>query len=177
MDLKQRIWRLGMSLVIGVGVYYGVFAVSGKWVFALRERPENLPEFERVEGQETPEEIAFLRLKKSVPVKPARAEGDSWQVFDDAAAWLADSAVVGKGNTIIYAHNTSGLFGDLNMLEEGDVIRVGQGDWWFDFRVAEVAEVRPDQVEVLAGESERLTLYTCEGSFDQKRLVVYAEAI
>ena len=67
------------------------------------------------------------------------------------------------------------MFGDLNELEEGDTIEVMQSDVWRRYEVRESRSVTPSDVEAILSEDNLLTLYTCEGSFDQKRLVVYAD--
>ncbi|MCH7641142.1 sortase, partial [Patescibacteria group bacterium] len=69
------------------------------------------------------------------------------------------------------------MFGDLNELEEGDIIEVLQNDAWRRYEVRETRSVTPSDVEAILSDDNQLTLYTCEGSFDQKRLVVYADPI
>ena len=51
-------------------------------------------------------------------------------------------------------------------------------DYWFLASSAREKIGRPsdpEDVEAILSEDNQLTLYTCEGSFDQKRLVVYAD--
>ena len=49
---------------------------------------------------------------------------------------------------------------------------------WFTYEVKEIKEVFPNQVEVIAPTpDEPLTLYTCSGYKDQKRLIVISKRI
>jgi len=46
---------------------------------------------------------------------------------------------------------------------------------WFSYEVSDVKEVLPNQTEVIKPtDDERLTLYTCSGFADTKRLIVTA---
>ena len=101
---------------------------------------------------------------------------NEWDLFDDKVSWLSTSAVPGEGeNVILYAHNTPEMLGDLNKLEKGDIIEVQQNDIWTKYVVRESRKVTPKDVEAILSDNNQLTLYTCEGSFNQKRRVVYAE--
>ncbi|OGM69990.1 hypothetical protein A2975_05285 [Candidatus Woesebacteria bacterium RIFCSPLOWO2_01_FULL_44_14] len=47
---------------------------------------------------------------------------------------------------------------------------------WYEYRVEEINEVYPNQTQVIAPTTdERLTLYTCSGFADTKRLIVVAK--
>lgn len=123
----------------------------------------------------SPSEIKIPKLKKDLSISASVISDGVWQLFDDKVAWLSTSQVPGQGNAILYAHNRKNLFAGLNLLVKGDVIEVLQEGVWLKFKVVEVKKVLPTDVEAVISDKNRLTLYTCEGSFDQKRLVVYAE--
>lgn len=122
-----------------------------------------------------PTAIRIARLNKFLPISAALVNDNEWDIFDNQVSWLSTSAVPGEGNVILYAHDGPEMFGDLNELEKGDVIEVLQNDVWRSYVVSESRSVTPSDVEAILSEDNQLTLYTCEGSFDQKRLVVYAE--
>lgn len=121
-----------------------------------------------------PSDIKIPKLNLDLAISPSVVKGNDWEVFDDRVAWLSTSAVPGKGNTILYAHERAGLFGDLYKLKIGDEISVYNGNW-ITYKVTELHLVKPTDVNSILSNDNRLTLYTCEGTFDQKRLVVYAE--
>jgi len=61
-------------------------------------------------------------------------------------------------------------------LKIGDEIEIYEGDTKFSYKVIEVRRIKPTDVDAILSDRNRLTLYTCDGRFDQKRLVVYAES-
>ncbi len=122
-----------------------------------------------------PTAIRIDKLDKFLPISAALVHDNEWDIFDNQVSWLSTSAVPGEGNVILYAHDGPEMFGDLNELEEGDVIEVLQNDVWRSYVVSESRSVAPSDIEAILSEDNQLTLYTCEGSFDQKRLVVYAD--
>lgn len=124
-----------------------------------------------------PTRILIPKLNKSLPVTAALIHDNEWDLFDDKVSWLSTSAIPGEGNVILYAHNTQKLFGDLHELKVGDSIEVQQGNQWTQYTVTESRKVTPTDVEAVLGSGDQLTLYTCEGSFYQKRRVVYASPI
>lgn len=122
-----------------------------------------------------PAEIKIPKINLDLSISPAVVVGNSWELFDDRIAWLSSSAPLGKGNTILYGHDRKGLFGDLYKLRKGDEIQVSQDGKWYNFVVSETRAVRPTDINSILSPNNQITIYTCEGTFDQKRLVVYAE--
>lgn len=122
-----------------------------------------------------PTAINIPKINKNLPIKRATVHGNNWDMFGDAVAWLSTSALPGKGNVILYAHDWKTLWADLNQLKPGDTIEVMQNTIKTTYTVTESRAVEPTDVQSILSKSNRLTLYTCEGSFDQKRRVVYAE--
>lgn len=107
-------------------------------------------------------------------MQAALVHDNQWDMFDHAVAWLSTSAVPGEGNVILYAHNRKGLWRDLSRVRPGDTVEVQQDTRWVAYVVTESRTVTPTDVEAVLSDANQLTLYTCEGSFDQKRRVVYA---
>lgn len=102
----------------------------------------------------------------------------------DRGAWhVPASAFPGvKGNTVITGHRFKYLppnnltFYNLDKLKVGDKISIVWDDKRFEYLVAEIKVVLPDDVSITKQDNdERLTLYTCEPLWSQeKRLVVIA---
>ena len=99
-----------------------------------------------------------------------------WEVPEDTAAWGDGSGYPGSdGNQVIFAHAKEGLFLNLQDATEGMRIYVLTNDNWHEYYVDGLKEVYPNQVEVVAPtDFERLTLYTCSGYKDSKRLIITA---
>lgn len=124
-----------------------------------------------------PSAINIPSIGKNLPIKPATVRGNDWDLFDDAVAWLSTSATPKNGNVILYAHDWKSLWADLYKLKVGDTILVQQGNDWIEYSVTESRAVGLHDVQSILTDKDRLTLYTCEGNFDQKRRLVYAELV
>ena len=136
--------------------------------------PSPTPHLSRVPKQ-PPTAINIPKIGKSLPIKPAHVTDNTWDLFDDAVAWLSTSAAPGQGNVILYAHNWQSLWGDLYLLKPGDSIVVQHENAWKEYIVTESREIMANDVQAILSDKNQLTLYTCEGSFNQKRRVVYAK--
>lgn len=122
----------------------------------------------------TPEQILIPALYLNLQVAPGIIANNKWTLYDDKVSWLTTSETLGRGNVIIYGHNRVNLFGQLTELKIGDEITVQSDFKNFVFEVAEKRNVAPEEVEAIISDKQQLTLYTCDGSFDQKRLIVIA---
>ena len=81
------------------------------------------------------------------------------------------------GNSILYGHNWNSLLGDLENAKPGYTVEIiYKNSVKRYFRISYIAIVNPNQIHVLNQTNDaRLTIYTCTGFLDQKRLVVTAE--
>ncbi len=127
--------------------------------------------------QYPPTAIRIAKLYLNLPVQAAVVHDNHWDLFDTSVSWLSTSSVPGQGNVILYAHNRKQLFGNLYQLKPGDVIEVQQQDHWLTYKVDISRSVTAKDIDAVLSTDNRLTLYTCDGSFDQKRLVVYASPL
>lgn len=127
--------------------------------------------------KDSPIRILIEELKIDLPVKDARVINGYWQVFADSAAFGLGSAYPDEfGNQVIFAHAREGLFLPLRKAKIGQKVTVFTKDRWYAYKIKEIKEVLPNQIEVIAPTKEAiLTLYTCSGFSDSKRLIVIAE--
>lgn len=163
--------NLVFKIVIAIYIGLAVFRLTDpalKW-FNTNHPIVNLPA-----NTIPPTDIKIPKLGLDLAVSPSIVQGNDWELFDDRVAWLSTSAPAGAGNTILYAHDRVGLFGTLYKLKPGDEIDVYDNKWII-YKVTELHAVMPTDINSILSNENRLTLYTCEGSFDQKRLVVYAK--
>ena len=126
-------------------------------------------------GKISPSVLSFPTLGLNLRVTSGVIIDNEWTLFDDQASWLSTSNEPGEGNVIIYAHNRPGLFGDLDKLALGDEIIIDHSNGRFKYSVTDSHKVKPNEIEAVLSGENRLTLYTCDGAFDQKRLIVIAE--
>jgi LPXTG-site transpeptidase (sortase) family protein len=74
---------------------------------------------------------------------------------------------------VIFAHAREGLFLNLQHILQGEEVYVLTNKKWYAYTVDEITQVTPEQVEVIAPTTdERITLFTCSGFADEKRLIV-----
>ena len=127
--------------------------------------------------EETAEGTIAVQETDVEEVKESEVVGGYWEVFDSVVGWGKGSSPPGyQGNQILFAHVREGLFGNLDKIKLDDNIYVFNESRWYSYFVKEIKEVYPGETEVIEQtEDERLTLYTCSGFRDEKRLVVVAE--
>lgn len=128
------------------------------------------------EPSQPPLRVVIPALSVDLPVVEARVVDGFWEISETTASHGIGSANPGEiGNTVLFAHARNELFGPLRNLKKGAVIYVMSKDRWFRYQVTETTLVNPDDIQVIAPTSnETLTLFTCSGFLDSKRLIVTA---
>lgn len=165
---------LGLHL-IAAGFFYQKYRQT---VLSFRVAPS----FQLVSQQREaePVEMKIESIGINLSIVPAQIVEGMWQTSDTDLTHLATSARPGeRGNTVIYGHNRWGILAGLKNIKIGDQIIVkSEDDSIRNYSVEEILVVSPDQIEVvLPTEEEVLTLYTCTGFLDSKRLIVKAHPL
>lgn len=129
--------------------------------------------------RDIPVRIVIPSVSINLPITVAPLIGGYWQTSDSSASFGEGSSVPGGGgNTVIFAHAKEGLFLPLKNVRHGDTVYVYTQNKWFSYEINDIKEVTPNDVYVVKPTNdERLTLFTCSGFFDTKRLVVTARPI
>lgn len=111
-----------------------------------------------------------------LPVVNAQVINGYWELSDKTASYGVGSGYPGqKGNTVIFAHARQGLFYNLKDVKLGDTVYVFTKNKWFRYKVNKITAVYPNETQVIMPtKNQTLTLYTCTGFYDQKRLIVQA---
>lgn len=125
-----------------------------------------------------PVRIIIPKLSVDLAVKKAPVVNGYWQVFEDVAGWGEGAALPSddSGNQVIFAHAREGLFLSLRNIENDQLIYILTDNKWYKYKVVEIKQVLPSNTEVIAAtEDKTLTLYTCSGFADRKRLIVVAK--
>jgi len=127
-----------------------------------------------------PVKIEIPSVGISQTVYEALIKNGVWQTSDAGATHLMVSAVPGqKGNIIIYGHNKQSIFGQLKQVRTGNsiIITTDSGNKYY-YKVGNINTVTPDNLDpVKPTASEILTVYTCTGFLDSKRLVIRADPV
>ena len=129
-----------------------------------------------MEGSE-PANLLIQDLDINLIVFPALLDKNRWDTTTKGVSYLTSSVRPGNiGNSIFYGHNYKNILGNLQEARPGQIIDIKVKDGsWKKYRIEYIQTVNPDQVGLLKQtEDKRLTLYTCTGFLDSKRLVVTA---
>ena len=126
-----------------------------------------------------PQRIVVPEIGGDLPIVEARIVNGFWELSETTASHGVGSANPGDGeNVVVFAHARMNLFGPLKNIKKNQKIYILTKDRWFVYTVRDIKFVKPDQVEVIKPtEHEMLTLFTCSGFLDTKRLIVKAEPI
>lgn len=124
-----------------------------------------------------PMRIIIPTLSIDLPVTESRVVDGYWEVSEMTASHGMGSSLPGQnGNIVIFAHARKGLFLPLRGIRANDRIYVLTNDRWYRYRTENIREVAPTDVAVIRPTAdETLTLFTCSGFLDSKRLVVVAK--
>lgn len=124
-----------------------------------------------------PVRIRIPSLNIDLPIIEATINKNKWATTNDGVSYLETSPLPGyKGNSILYGHNWNNLLGKLKYIKPGEKIEIAYSNGTIKkFSVNTMGVVTPDQTHVLLPSKDvRITLYTCTGFLDSKRLVVTA---
>src|SRR3989304_6118979 len=188
---------LGAILISGRNqIASNIFSTS------FADEPVEIVGFENFEADDAklPKRIIIPELSIDLSVKKAQIKGGYWEVFSDAAGWGEGSGLPDEaGNQVIFAHARKNLFLPLREVKAGTRIYVMNESQlslstlpsevasafqnkgaenirtssWYSYEVVDIKEVYPNQTEVIEPtDDETLTLYTCSGFADSKRLIV-----
>jgi LPXTG-site transpeptidase (sortase) family protein len=126
--------------------------------------------------QNNPVRILIPKANIDLNVVNARIINGYWELSENTASYGVGSGQLGdKGNVVIFAHAREGLFYNLKDIKVNDIIYVFNKDSWFRYKVNLITSVYPNQTEIITPtKTETLTLYTCTGFYDEKRLIVKA---
>jgi len=132
--------------------------------------------YSSVELMNNPVRILIPKADIDLKVIDAPIVDGYWELSDNTASYGLGSGHPGtKSNTVIFAHAREGLFYNLKDVKLNDIIYVFTKDKWYRYKVNKIDAVYPNQTEVIKPtKNETLTLYTCTGFSDEKRLIITA---
>ncbi len=133
-------------------------------------------EFKKTNGDSIISRIIIPGVDIDLSVKPSKIVGGYWETSDINASHGEGSVNPGEnGNVVVFAHAREGLFYNLKDTKKDDTIYVLTKKGGYRYKVSEIKTVYPNNIETVAPtDQEVLTLFTCSGFFDEKRLIVKA---
>jgi LPXTG-site transpeptidase (sortase) family protein len=186
--MAKTFYIFNLKAVVGYLIVFAglLFIVAGlmkeaERLYTFKDEPVDVKAFsQEVSTQkQLPVKIEIPEVQVDLLVRKANIIDGYWEVFEDSAGWGSGSGIPGKeGNQVIFAHARAGLFLPLLYIKEGMQVIVSTETDSFTYKVNEIKEVYPNQTEVIEPtEEETLTLYTCSGFGDEKRLIVKANRV
>lgn len=177
---------LGLGVILSLFGLLFVFTNPQKLIgirpdYSQEEEPVKIQGFEGKDykPEDLPVKIVIPALSINLEIAKAKVVRGYWEVFSDKASWGEGSGIPGAvGNQVIFAHALEGLFLPLKDIDKEMEILVFTKEKWYLYKAVEIKEIFPNQTEVIAPtDDETLTLYTCSGFKDRKRLVVVAKRV
>lgn len=163
------------TVIIGLGLFFLGFGCFLVWE---RLSPRSLVLATSSDpAQPMPISLTIPSLGINLPIFPAKIVGNKWETTKEGLSYLSSSPLPGNlGNSVIYGHNWSNLLGNLDQVKPGDEIIITSSDTnTYRYLVHFVSVVTPDESHIYSNTPDyRLTLYTCTGFLDSKRLVLTA---
>lgn len=182
-NFQKNFWAGVALIALGLILVFGK-SQNQTLNASFENEPVDVAELKNNElSGEIPNRIIIPELKVDIEVKKSRVVGGYWEVFENVAGWGEGSGHPGRnGNQVIFAHARDRLFLSLRDIKKDHRIYVlandNEKEKFYAYSVVEIKEVYPNQTEVIdPTDDETLTLYTCSGYEDEKRLIVVAKRI
>lgn len=166
----------GLFFLIITAYLYWQKVNPWKLSFSKIPKSQNVTATTRVK----PISISLPDLNIDLPIIEAEIKNNSWPTTDKGVSYLITSTEPGQvGNSIFYGHNWENILGRLSKVKPGQNIIVNlENGKNLTFKIDTVSIVSPNQTNVLDESADkRITVYTCTGFLDTKRLVAVAKLV
>jgi LPXTG-site transpeptidase (sortase) family protein len=172
---------LGIGLIV-IGILFLFVKTPSETPYevgSFQTEPVEIKGFEEgdVDKERIPVKIIIPDLKINIDIEESQIVNGYWDVHENTAGWGEGSGLPGEnGNQVIFAHAKENLFLPLDDAVLGMRVYIFTKDGWYEYKIDSIKEVYPNQTEVIEPtEDETLTLYTCSGFNDSRRLIVGAK--
>ncbi len=170
--LAKALIALGIILLLlGLATHTKIYY---RYLITQQEKPTSNT------SSNIPREILIPAAKINIGVDQGGIVSGNWVLSSTNALYLPTSGKLGEGyNTIIYAHNTSNLFGNLKNAQTGDLIMLkDKSGQLYTYRIVSEEDVDPSALDKLYSTQKNIiTLFTCDGWADTSRLLVKAKLV
>ncbi len=164
------------TVILGVGIFFFFFGI---YLVYERQTAKSFvyPVVASSSHNPTPIKLEIPSLNLNLPVHAAMIKSGKWPITSEGISYLKSTPYPGEqGNALFYGHNWPNLLGSLKDIQVGDTILVtNQSGKTFAYTVHFISVVKPGDTHIFQNtQDHRLTLYTCTGFLDSKRLVITA---
>jgi LPXTG-site transpeptidase (sortase) family protein len=140
------------------------------------ETKKSVP-FVKIDEPGKPKRLVVPSLQMGLPIVTVPMKNGTWPVEEGVANFAEESSAFNgeSGNSVLFGHNKPDAFRPMAQLKKGDVVYVQTSQYQFTYEVSEISTTSPKNVDVMKpGDGYELTLITCNGFFDEKRLIIKA---
>ncbi len=133
--------------------------------------------FQKIDEPGKPKRLVIPSLTLGLPIVSQPMQNGTWAVDEGVANFAEETSPFNGdvGNSVLFGHNKPDAFRPMSQLKKGDLVYVQTSTYQFTYEVSEISTTNPKNVEVMKpGEGRELTLITCNGFFDEKRLIIKA---
>lgn len=162
------------GLFVGMLFAYVHKDTQAKHILEVHENKRDVREPQAID-------IPAIHLHKRVVAGEYDFSQNNWSISKEYAHFAVLSEVPNalEGTTVIYAHNSSELFGDIGELKKNDMVflktKIGKT---FAYTYSHSEDVNPMDVSVFTGQGpSKLTLITCTGKNNSMRKLIYLDFV
>lgn len=183
---RSRLARSGFRVYCVILILVGVFNLTSLFPSSTQLNPTPAAEPEAliipltIEQPAEPTRITIGQKIDKLIESHSLSEDGMPTVSSQNASYFAASALAGQpGNMILYGHNKRDIFGKLHDVKVGEVIEITNSDTSVvRYTITQIETVETTDTQWLKPtENAVITLYTCTGWMDSKRLIVRGELI
>ncbi len=124
-----------------------------------------------------PQAITITSINVNLPIIPSSKTNGKFETTKNGVTYLTDSVLPSEtGNSVFYGHNWSNLLGNLKSVKRGDSIQLKYASGEIKTFTIDLITEMPAKYAKVALESDQkvMTIYTCSGFMDSKRIIVTA---
>ncbi len=162
-----------VSVILIVVLILTVYNQNKPRLFAFSD----MPQLAQYNASDLPVAVKIPYNENPLPLIYKEIVQNNWPEVADGVVFINGSGVPGEaGNSIMYGHNWSSLLGKLDKVQTGDkIVFYYVNGTNRSLTVKEKLIVDPDDTWVVNTSIDpKITIYTCTGFLDSKRLIVVA---
>ena len=162
--------------LIALGVIFILFG-AGLYIQTIIPTSIDPIAAEETANSQYPTSITINSINVNLSIIPSAKTNNKFETSKNGVTYLTDSVLPSQtGNSVFYGHNWSNLLGNLKNVKRGDIIELKYlGGEVETFTVDLITESPAKYAKVsLESDQKVMTLYTCSGFLDSKRIIVTA---
>ena len=176
---KSKDVLISFAILGLVLIALGVYIRYCNSILSFKHTSEYPQKYERI-AYAKPVKLTIPSVNIETIVEEKNIVEGIWEISRNTASYLSKSAVPGQGgNIVIYGQNKENVFEPLNEVDLDEEIYLSDEEGEIHrYYIVDIQVVDSDDTEVvLPTDYEVLTVYTCTGLFDSKRLVIKASPV